>query len=258
MAFRVTAAIILIPSVMVAAAAQDNISTSEQTRIIERAREVALQYTANLPNFIATETIQRAELPKHSQTWKPDDTLTVDVAFSDKGERYNILAINGKPTKKTLSQLGGAKSDGEFGTILRWIFLPESATKFLWERSEELRGRPMYVFSYNIEQNNSGYRVGWNNRRIIAAFGGLVYVDRDSSRVMRLTHAPSGIPASWPLASMSSDLDYGFAEINGQKFLLPLHAEMTLTLRDGSQARNTMDFDNFRKFTTEATLKFEP
>ena len=255
---RVTAAIILIASLMVGATAQDNVSTSEQTKILEKARETALQYTANLPNFISTETIRRSGLAKGSKTWKPEDTLTVDVAFSDKGERYNMLTINGKPTKKNFSQVGGARSDGEFGTILRWIFRPESATKFHWERSEELRGRPTYVFSYSIEQNHSEYNVVANKLRMIAAFGGLVYVDRETRQVMRITHAPSGIPTSWPLAAMSADLDYGFAEIGGQKFLLPLHAELNLTWRDGSQARNVMDFDNYRKFTSEAILKFEP
>jgi hypothetical protein len=73
-----------------------------------------------------------------------------------------------------------------------------------------------------------------------------------------LTHEPQGIPADWPLAAMWSDLDYGFAEIGGQRFLLPLHAALNLRWRNGGQARNTTDFHNYRKFTTEATLKFEP
>ena len=34
----------------------------------------------------------------------PIDTMTVDVAFSNNGERYNMLTINGKPTKKTFNQ----------------------------------------------------------------------------------------------------------------------------------------------------------
>ena len=255
---RITAAIFLIASSMVGAAAQDNVSASEQIEIIAKAREVALQYTANLPNFISTETIRRSGLAKRSQTWKPVDTLTVDVAFSDKGERYNMLTINGKPTKKSFSQVGGTQSDGEFGTILRWIFRPESATRFHWERSEELRGRPMYVFFYSIEQTHSEYQVSANKLHMIAAFGGLVYVDRETRQVMRITHSPSGVPARFPFAGISSELDYGFAEIGGQKFLLPLHAELNVTLRDGSQVRNVMDFDNYRKFTIEATLKFEP
>jgi hypothetical protein len=73
---------LLITLLTVGAAAQDNVLTSEQTQTIERAREIALVYTANLPNFISTESIRRSVVPKGSQTWKSEDTLTFDVAFS--------------------------------------------------------------------------------------------------------------------------------------------------------------------------------
>src|SRR5262245_20897486 len=61
---RVLATIALVASLALAAAAQDRLYLSEQNYIIERARQIALQYTASLPNFISTETIRRAWLPK--------------------------------------------------------------------------------------------------------------------------------------------------------------------------------------------------
>jgi hypothetical protein len=51
---------------------------------------------------------------------------------------------------------------------------------------------------------------------------------------------------------------HGFAEISGQKFFLPLHAQLNVTMQDGSQTRNEMEFGNYRKFSSEATLQFEP
>jgi hypothetical protein len=239
-----------------AAAAQNDLSPSEQTQIIEKAREVALQYTANLPNFICTETIRRSQLPKRSQTWKLLDTIAVDVAFSDKGERYNLLTISGKPTKKSFKEIGGIKSDSEFGTLLQWIFQLESQTKFHWERFEELRGRPTLLFSYHIEQDHSKFEVNSYKRYFIvstpvhmmAAFGGLVYVDRETNRVLKVTAVPSGIPSDWQITAGSEELDYGFAEISGEKFFLPLHAQLNATIQDGSQTRNEMEFGKYRKF----------
>jgi hypothetical protein len=152
---RVTAAIILITSLMVGASAQDNVSTSEQTQIIEKARELALEYTANLPNFICTETIRRFQLPRRSQTWKLLDTIAVDVAFSDQGERYNLLTINGKPTKKSFKEIGGIKSDSEFGTMLQWIFQPESQTKFQSERPTDVRISVGCVVSRHTRERTS-------------------------------------------------------------------------------------------------------
>jgi hypothetical protein len=241
------------------AAAQNNLSPSERTQIIDKAREVALRYTANLPNFICTETIRRSELPRRSQKWKLLDTIAVDVAFSDQGERYNMLTINGKPTRKSFKEIGGTKSDSEFGTILQWIFQPESQTKFQSERPTDVRGRPTLVFSYRIEQDHSKFQVSWGTRfHMMAAFGGLVYVDRETNRVLKITAVTSGIPASWALTSFSQEVDYGFAEISGEKFFLPLHAQANATMQDGSQTRNEMEFGNYRKFSSEATLQFEP
>lgn len=70
----------------------------------------------------------------------------------------------------------------------------------------------MYVFSYSIEQARSEFRA-WG---IIVAFGGLVYIDRKSFQVMRITHVLSGMPPSLPATAVSEDLDYGFAEIGWQ------------------------------------------
>ena len=225
---------------------------------IEKARELALEYTANLPNFICTETIRRSQRPRRSQTWKLLDTIAVDVAFSDQGERYKLLTINGKPTRKSFKEIGGIWSDAEFGSMLQWIFQPESQTKFQSERPTDMRGRPTLVFSYRIEQDHSKYGVNSNKRHMIAAFGGLVYVDRETNRVLKITAVASGIPAKSPITAVSSGLDYGFAEISGQKFFLPLHAQLNVTMQDGNQTRNEMEFGNYRKFSSEATLQFEP
>ena len=256
---RATLAIILVASMTWSAAVQDSPLSHEETQIIEKARELALEYTANLPNFVCTETIRRSQLPRRSQTWKLLDTIAVDVAFSDQGERYNLLTINGKPTRKSFKEIGGTKSDSEFGTILQWIFQPESLTKFQSERSTDIRGRPTFVFSYRIEQDRSKFDVHWGTRfHMMAAFGGLVYVDRETNRVLKITAVTSGIPASGPLTSFSQEVDYGFAEIGGQQFFLPLHAQANATMQDGSQTRNEMEFGNYRKFSSEATLQFEP
>jgi hypothetical protein len=251
--------IILVASLTWSAAAQDSPLSPEETHIIEKAREVALEYTANLPNFICTETIRRSQLPRRSQTWKLRDTIAVDVAFSDHGERYNLLTINGKPTRKSLKETGGLQSDSEFGTILKWIFHPESQTKFQSGRTTDIRGRPTLVFSYRIEQDHSNFEVDFGPRfHMFAAFGGLVYVDRETKRVLKITAVPYGITANWPVTAVSEELDYGFAEINGQKFFLPLHAQLNATIQDGTQTRNEMEFGNYRKFSSEATLHFEP
>jgi hypothetical protein len=195
-------------------------------------------------------------MQKNGKPWKLTDTLILDMAFSDKGESYKLLSINGKPTKKTWDKVGGIISDGDFGSVLSWIFRPKSETRFQWERWTNLRGRPTYVFSYHVEQSHSDFRMAANKLERKAAFGGLVYIDRENRRVMRITYAPTDIPSYWPITEVRSELDYGLASIGEEKFFLPLHAELILVERNGRQDRNVMDFGNYRKFSAEATFSF--
>jgi hypothetical protein len=265
---RLTSILFFAASLVCTAAAQNNLESplanappsptaNEQARMIEGARHVALDYTANLPNFICTETIQRSTMEKSGKAWKLRDTLLLDMAFSNNHERYKLLTISGKPTKKTLDQVGGILSNVDFGSVLAWVFRTKSQTRFQWERWTNLRGRQMAVFSYNIEQSHSEFRTSVNKLERMAAFGGLVYIDRENSSVMRITYAPTDMPSYWPVAEASSALDYGLVTIGEQRYFLPLHGEMVLTERDGRHYRNVMDFGNYRKFSAEATLSFE-
>ena len=100
---RLASILALIASVACLAAAQETAlvdapptpSASEQAQIIQEVRKIALEYTANLPNFICTQTVQRSSKAKNGKPWKLVDTLILDVAFSDKGESYKLLSISG-------------------------------------------------------------------------------------------------------------------------------------------------------------------
>jgi len=110
------------------------------------------------------------------------------------------------------------------------------------------------VFSYRIEQNHSKFEVN----RTITAFGGFIFLDRETSRVMRITASASGLPADSAITAFSQEQDYGFAEISGQKFWLPVHGELSIQTRDLSRYRNELKFGNYRRFSSETTLQFEP
>lgn len=235
-------------------------SDEEQARMVEKAREVALQYTAGLPNFICTETFHRAQRGKGAAPWKDRDTLTVSVALSEKGEQYKLVAIDGKPTTKKLNSVGGFKSSGEFGTLLSKIFEAESKTEFRWVRWAEVGGRPMHVFSYRIAQANSKYGLHINvflkSYRMIAGMRGEIFVDRETGQAMRFSYEAEGLPADWPILGTPAAIDYGFAEIAGQRYLLPLRVEAHVVMKN-RESRNVIEFANYRRFSSEATVSFE-
>ncbi len=232
----------------------------EQSATIEKARVIALKYTEGLPNFLCTEMVQRYVDSKGSQTWKKEDLLKIDVGYSDKGERHRLLEINGRPATQTLAQVGGFDSSGEFGTLLKWIFAPESTTEFHWQRWSRLRGNLAYVFSYRVPQEHSQYGINWRTSskplHMVAAFAGLVYIVRATGQVTRYTHQAEGIPADWPIVATPAVADYDFADVGGKRFLLPKRLDSRIVLKRG-QNRNVVEFGNYRKFEGEAILTFD-
>ena len=237
-------------------------SATERVNIIEAVRKVAVQYTGNLPDFICTLTVRRQEAAKNSRSWRPIDTLVLEIAVSETGESRKLLSINGKTTQKTTDDLDGFYFGGQYAGTLKGIFDPKSETKFQWERWADFAGRPAHVFSYSIDKAHSNYTLSFDQGdnkkgRDVFAWRGLVYVDRETLQVMRLTHAAEGFPADWPFMGAAGDLDYGFVEVGGKRVLLPVHAENRVLLSDESQSRSMMEFSNYHQFRTDTTIRFE-
>jgi hypothetical protein len=234
-------------------------SAEERGHTIEQARSIAMHYTAALPDFVCTQTVRRYSTPQKSAAWKSHDVLLWEVGFSGRREQYKLLSINGQPTRR--NEVRGATSSGEFGSTLEMIYKPESATKFEWERWATLRGRAAYVFSYAIDQPHSGYslndlHVVLKSRRIIVALRGLVYIDRDSHQTLRFTTEAVGVPSGFAIAESRSAVDYGTAKVGEQEYFLPRRSDLAM-VSGGILHRNVIEFRDYRKFSSDATLTFE-
>jgi hypothetical protein len=236
-------------------------SPEEQARTIEHARTIALEYSAAMPNFLCTETVQRYIAKNTGDPLSLKDTLAIDVAANGKAESYHLLSIDGKPTTKTLRNVGGAKSTGEFDSLLRLVFHKKSETRFEWLRWEQVRGRLAHVFAFHIDQEHSEYLLDFRGGlmkqyRATTAAKGAVYLDAETHKPLRLESEAENIPQKWPVRAVSSALDYDLTDIGGQPYLLPRRYE-TLIVYTNGQRRNVTEFGNYRRFSAEATVNFE-
>ena len=83
------------------------------------------------------------------------------------------------------------------------------------------------AFRYYVDLEHSNYELVWkDSQRIRTAYSSMVLVSRDSNRVMRVTVKAEKIPADFPIQAAETQLDYDFAELSGQKFLLPSSAQV--------------------------------
>jgi hypothetical protein len=141
--------------------------------------------------------------------------------------------------------------------MLEDIFDPSSNARFEWERWATLRGRRMHVFSYQILKPYSKYSIrdDQSGQTVVPGYHGLIYADRDSMRVMRITMECDDIPVSFPVQQAVEILDYDLATISGEKFLLPLKADLRFRAAR-ALVWNEIEFHLYRKFTADAAITF--
>ncbi len=232
-------------------------SSLEERKIIEDARQYALGYVKRLPDFICTQVTRRYVDPSGLEFWQRDDVITARLTYFEQKEDYKVVLINSRPTDVSYDRLGGSTSTGEFGSLLKEVFDPETRADFRWERWATLRGRRMHVFAYRVLRSNSKWHVSYERRLdIVPGYNGLVYVDRDTRAVMRVTLEAQDIPSDFPVQQAGTTLDYDYAEISGQRYILPLRA--VVRMRAGKfLSKNEVEFRMYRKFGAEAIIKFE-
>jgi hypothetical protein len=238
-------------------------SNEEQGKILDEVREYALNYTKGLPNFICTQVTHRKVAPANTLrsggelSWQSQDTLTIRLSYFEQKEDYHLLMINNSPTTQDYAKLGGASSTGEFGTMMKEVFEPHTQARFEWDHWGTLRGRASLVFRYHVDQAHSGWTLDYMRREhVTPAYHGLVYIDKERHVVTTVTLEAEDIPVSFPIHKAETILDYGFADISGHEFLLPLHSQTDMSL-DGELSRNEIEFRLYRKYSAESDITFD-
>lgn len=232
-------------------------SEEEQGRLIAEIRENALSYSKNLPNYICLQSTKRHVDPTGTRSWQLADRVLERLTYYEQHEDYKVITINDAPVTTPMAheKLPGAKSSGEFGSILREIFDPDSQTEFQWDKWTRLGPRVMYVFSYRIRQQRYGIFHEPSKQEIHVGYHGLIYADRATKNVMRITLECDGIPPDFPIHDVSLSLDYDLIDISGQQFLLPYHSE--LHSREGKfLVWNETDFRGYNKYGADTKISF--
>jgi hypothetical protein len=233
-------------------------SDEEQKKIIEAARDYALNYTKGLPNYLCTQVTRRFVDPTGTESWIGQDTLTARLSYVDKHENYKLVLVNNKAVTgdMPLEAVGGATSTGEFASMLYEIFDPATETQFWWDHWAKLRGNVAYVFAYRVSKERSKWHVTYQKSEdIVPAYHGLVYIDMNTGVVLRLVMKPD-VPASFPIQDVSDTLDYDLASIGSNQYFLPLRAEVRM--REGKfLSKNEVEFRLYRRFTAEAQITFD-
>ena len=234
-------------------------SAADQARILREIIDQARDYEKTLPDYLCIEVTRKHYDPSGTEDWRQFATVQEQVSYVDHKESYKVTMVNGRAVSNVEhTNVGGSTLSGDFGTIYREIFAPETATEFDWDHWATLRGRRMYVFAFHVPQSRSQFTIydQESRRTITAGYHGLIYADRDSETIMRYKFECEDIPADFPVKDVKLDVNYDFIDIAGHKYVLPLKTEVWS--RAGRYMTwNEAEFRLYRKFGTESSITFE-
>lgn len=232
--------------------------TPKVDRRIEKTREAVSTFTGSLPSYVCTEQIARFINTSHRVSWQALDIVSAEVVYENRKEQYRNLQINGKPVKKAMEELSGAWSTGEFGTVLVDLFSPATAADFRFRRTSKAGGRDAWLFDFEVDREGSHWHVQVASQSILPAYRGSVWIDKETSQVLRIEMEAVQIPKDFPMDKIESATDYQYVRIAERQYLLPVHAEV-LSCQRGTDncSRNAIDFRNYHKYSGESTITFE-
>jgi hypothetical protein len=225
---------------------------------IAKAKDAAREYAGTLPDFFCRQVTTRYETEHPKQGWQALDIVTADVAYQDGRESYTNIKVGNKAVSTGMDAIGGASSSGEFASILEDLFSPATDATFRKSGQDTIRGRSAYTYTFEVKRENSHWRIISAAQLYYPAFRGTVWIDRETSRVLRIEMESRNMPLLFPFDKTETATDYDFVRLSTpQQFLMPVNAEV-LSCEQGSSRclRNRIEFRNYRKFGAESDITF--
>jgi hypothetical protein len=219
--------------------------------LIERARVATFEFSEKLPNFICQEFMARST-QRGRETEMPRDVVSAEIIYADAQESYRNVKINDRPTNRNLQEIGGSWSTGEFASTLLELFRSDTYAQFRAGGVSSISGFSAQVYDFQVRSENSHWRLQAGSQTLAAAYGGSVWVDPTSARVLRIEMQARSIPPDFPMDAVESAVDYSYVTIGGASVLLPVHAESLGCERGTSYcSHNIIDFRNYHEYKVD-------
>jgi hypothetical protein len=226
--------------------------------VISDAKDAASVFTAGLPNFVVEQATTRYQGSGYPTNWRAMDVVTCEVSSVNGKEDYRNLKINGRPTAGKPED-SGSWSTGEFTITLEDVLSYSTAATFTKRGEDRIAGRPAFVYDLSVQKLNSHWTlVAQSGRQYTPAYKGSLWIDKDTRRVLRIEQIAQAMPRDFAYDKAESIIEYGFVNIEGKSYLLPVRGE-NMACETGTRncSRNVIEFRNYRKFGAESSVTFD-
>jgi hypothetical protein len=226
--------------------------------LLKRSFDWAATFDRGLPNFVCEQNTTRYFEQSRSSGWQAADIVTAKVVYEDGKENYRDITVGGKRTNKSMMEIGGSTSTGEFASTLHSLFEPGRAN-FKFAESTTVGDEAAAVYDFKVPLENSDWAIVVGGQNLHPAYSGSVWIVKATGEVRRIEFSADKIPKDFPDDEVQTAVDYEPISLGTpQKFLLPVKAEV-LSCQRGTTlcSKNTIEFRNYHKYSGESTIVFK-
>ena len=232
--------------------------TTAGNDLVSRATEWAGNFSNGLPNFVCQQMTTRYMQESKASGWQPQDVVTAKVIYEDGTEKYQDITVGGRKTSKSMMELGGSTSTGEFASTLRSLFSPATQAKFKFYRSSTVGPTAAAIYDFKVALANSDWFIKVGGQSLRPAHSGSVWIDKSTAEVRRIEMSADSIPKDFPMDAVEWAVDYDVVHLGTANFLLPVHAE-SMSCQRGSTicSKNSVEFRDYHKYSGESSVTFK-
>ncbi len=224
---------------------------------LEHARQINLEYAANMPNFVADEIAHRYRSTTDSPAWRAYDTVEAEIAFRGRRAERQRIRRNGKPWDQPFDALPGFKWYEGFETEISPLFDPQCPTTIEYQGRSSVGGRQLIEYRFHSPADGCFPFLYFTYQRYNPARSGRVFVEEPSGSVMQVDDEAVGFPADFEFAGREEYMYWDYVKIGDNSHLLPVRANFLVTYSSGTRYRVEVEYKNHRHFEAESNVKFK-
>jgi hypothetical protein len=207
-----------------------------------------------LPDLLVEQTTKREKEYAHTDQWDTIDEITCSLRYENGTVQYLNVKANGKPITLSKGGIEGSWSTGEYSAILVSILQADQGPHFQFTGQKKEGGSELLEFHYRVSYKSNrtfSLRVS-PTAATYPGFVGELWIDAQTHKLFRLERRTEDIDQGFPITYVNTSIQYQEVALrDGSNRLLPVKSQEFSCLRGGECLRNTIRFENWRKFGAE-------
>jgi hypothetical protein len=231
--------------------------TKADVEILNRARDANDDLYAQLQSFVCHEEIQRYKSGLDGRPARILDTITANLSFENGVEHYSDIHQDNH-LRPSLTQISGAWSEGEFGTLLLQTEKLLSAQRVVFQSSAKLDGVDAAIYSFRVGAEESPWDFQVSGRHYHLPFQTDVWISTATGEMLKIARTAVDIPAEVRISEVEWAVTLQQVDLSGKQWLLPKTSSYSVLYSESNRREwNEMTFSDYKRYGSEVAIRFD-